>query len=142
MFNNRNHHVMDSGQSRSLLQKVYSWMALALGITSLTAYMVANSNAMYYLLAHPMLFWGLALVQIGLVISLSAAIHRMSTETAMAIFLGYSNINFDDEVLRKEFFKSLKKHWYLKQNHLMFSRNTPNIIIKKHLCISINRAFL
>ena len=30
-------------------------------------------------------------------------------EWSPATFLGYSSINFDDEVLRKEFFKSLKK---------------------------------
>jgi exodeoxyribonuclease-1 len=30
-------------------------------------------------------------------------------EWSPATFLGYSSINFDDEVIRKEFFKSLRK---------------------------------
>jgi exodeoxyribonuclease-1 len=36
-------------------------------------------------------------------------VEKKFREWSPAIFLGYSSINFDDEVLRKEFFKSLKK---------------------------------
>ena len=36
-------------------------------------------------------------------------VEKKFREWSPATFLGYSSINFDDEVLRKEFFKSLKK---------------------------------
>jgi len=43
-------------------------------------------------------------------------VEKKFKEWSPAIFLGYSNINFDDEVLRKEFFKSLKKPYLTNTN--------------------------
>lgn len=92
MFNN--HDYMEANQSRSFMQKVYGWMALALGVTATVAYTVASTpafvNAIY---KTPMLFLVLALAQIGLVIWLSAGLHKMSTGTAMVVYLAYSALS-------------------------------------------------
>ncbi len=54
-----------------LMRKVYVWMALALAVTGLTAYGVANSPT----------------------IGLSAAIHKLSFMTAAIMFVVYSIVN-------------------------------------------------
>ena len=36
-------------------------------------------------------------------------VEKKFREWSPATFIGYSSINFDDEVIRKEFFKSLRK---------------------------------
>jgi len=77
-----------------LMRKVYLWMAMALVITGLTAFYVASSETiMTTLISNQMLFWGLAIAEIGLVIGLSAAINKLSLTTATLLFVAYSVIN-------------------------------------------------
>jgi hypothetical protein len=77
-----------------LMRKVYLWMALALVITGFTAYYVAtNETLITALVTNQILFWGLAIVEIGLVIGLSAAINKLSLTTATLMFVLYSVIN-------------------------------------------------
>ena len=94
MFNNHDFRVMETSQSRSFMQRVYGWMALALGISATTAYMVASTpsfvNALY---TSPMLLLVLFIAQIGLVIYLTAAIAKMSSSTAIFAFLLYSALS-------------------------------------------------
>ena len=93
MFNHE-YPSMEDYQGRSFMQKVYGWMALALGITATTAYLVSSSSEFAYTLYRsPGLFLVLSIVQIGLVVSLSAAINRMSTTTAMLVYLAYSALS-------------------------------------------------
>jgi len=77
-----------------LMRKVYLWMTLALVITGFTAYYVAtNETLMTALVTNQILFWGLAIVEIALVIGLSAAINKLSLTTATLMFVLYSVIN-------------------------------------------------
>jgi len=77
-----------------LMRKVYLWMALALVITGLTAYFVAtNETLITMLVTNQILFWGLAIAEIGLVIGLTAAINKLSLTTATLMFVLYSVIN-------------------------------------------------
>lgn len=77
-----------------LMRKVYLWMTLALVITGLTAYYVAHSETlMTAIVTNPLLFWGLAIAEIGLVIGLTAAINKLSLTTATLMFVIYSVIN-------------------------------------------------
>ncbi|MBR6827468.1 MAG: Bax inhibitor-1/YccA family protein [Prevotella sp.] len=77
-----------------LMRKVYLWMTMALVITGFTAYYVATSETLLTLLfSNQILFWGLAIVEIALVVGLSAAINRMSLTTATLMFVLYSVIN-------------------------------------------------
>ena len=78
----------------ALMRKVYVWMTLALAVTGITAYAVANSySLMSMLFSNQAVFWVLAIVEIGLVIGLSAAINKLSFATAAIMFVIYSIIN-------------------------------------------------
>jgi Integral membrane protein, interacts with FtsH len=77
-----------------LMRKVYSWMAMALVITGVTAYYVAHSETLLTaIVTNQILFWGLVIAELGLVIGLSAAINKLSLTTATLMFVLYSLIN-------------------------------------------------
>ncbi|MBQ7462078.1 MAG: Bax inhibitor-1/YccA family protein [Bacteroidaceae bacterium] len=77
-----------------LMRKVYTWMALALAITGMTAYYVAtNETLMTSILTNKVLFYGLIIAEVGLVLGVSAAIGRLSALTATLLFILYSVIN-------------------------------------------------
>lgn len=78
----------------ALITKVYMWMALALIITGITAYMVASSQVLLsMIIANRIVFYGLLIGEILLVVFLSSRINRMSYSLAIAVFLLYSFIN-------------------------------------------------
>ncbi len=74
-----------------LMRKVYVWMTLAMVITGMTAYGVANNPALLN-----MMFQStgtvimLLIAQLAVVIALSAAINRMSLTMATLMFILYS----------------------------------------------------
>lgn len=78
----------------ALMRKVYLWMTLALGITAVTAYGVATTpvllNGIYN---HPAVLFGLIIGELALVIWLSAALNRLSLQSATLLFLAYSVLN-------------------------------------------------
>lgn len=77
-----------------LMRKVYSWMALALVITGLTAYGVASSPNMVALIyTNPVVMWGLLLGELALVFGVSGMIRRLSLTTATLLFVLYSVLN-------------------------------------------------
>ena len=77
-----------------LMRKVYTWMALALALTGLTAYYCAyNTNIVYAIATNQLLFWGLIIAEFAAVFYLSARIERMSFATAGIVFLVYSVLN-------------------------------------------------
>lgn len=78
----------------ALMRKVYVWMTLALVITGMTAYGVANSpGVLQAIYTNQILFWGLIIAELGLVIGVSAAINRLSLSVATLMFVLYSVIN-------------------------------------------------
>lgn len=79
---------------RTLLKNVYAWMALALVITGLTAYYVANSPRIISTLFESSgLLIGLLIVEVGLVVAMTAAINKISFTVAGLMFVAYSVIN-------------------------------------------------
>lgn len=80
-------------EERTFIGKVYRWMGLGLLLTALTAYFVVNSEFVYTLASNSILFWGILIAELGLVIYLSSRIHKMSAETATAVFIVYSVLN-------------------------------------------------
>lgn len=77
-----------------LMRKVYTWMALALVITGVTAYGVANSPAILQMIVtNKILFFGLLIGELALVWGVSAMIGRLSLTTATLLFVLYSVIN-------------------------------------------------
>jgi len=77
-----------------LMRKVYVWMTLAMILTGVTAYGVANSSGILMALySNKILFWGLIIVEFALVIGITAAINKLSLTTATLMFVLYSVIN-------------------------------------------------
>lgn len=86
--------VRAAAAPRTLLARVYGWMFAGLLLTAATALLTANSAFMQSLiLGSPITFFGLIIVELGLVWYLSARVMTMSTERASALFLLYSALN-------------------------------------------------
>ena len=78
----------------TLMRNVYTWMTLALVITGFVALYVAKSYTLLsMIIENRMLFWGLLIAEVGLVIYLSARIHRIAFSTATLLFIAYSILN-------------------------------------------------
>ena len=77
----------------AVLRRVYSWMALGLLVTAVTATFVSVSPLFQVLAGQPLLFFVLLIAELGLVIGLSWGINRISPATAMLLFFGYAVLN-------------------------------------------------
>jgi hypothetical protein len=77
----------------NFLRSVYGWMCAGLGVTALVAYLVAQSPAVLTAIAgNRGVYWILLLAQLGLVVWLSARVHKMAPGTASLLFLLYSGL--------------------------------------------------
>jgi FtsH-binding integral membrane protein len=75
----------------TFLRSVYGWMCAGLAITALVAYMVASSPGLVRTIAgNQILYWGLAIAQLGIVFVLSARVDRIASSTASMLFVLYS----------------------------------------------------
>ncbi len=94
VINEREQQLEMSRAFPALMRKVYVWMTMALVITGVTAYGVANSpallNAIY---GNRILFWVLAIAELGIVFYTSARIEKLSLTTATMLFILFSVIN-------------------------------------------------
>ncbi len=99
MYSSDNGRTMVIDRSRSqvatlFLAKVFNWMAIGLGLTGLTALLVASSPALQQaIFGNKIVFYGLIFGELGMVIYLSARIEQMSARMATNLFLGYSVLN-------------------------------------------------
>ncbi len=76
------------------IRSVYNWMAIGLGLTGLIAYYIAGSETLVRIfLGNQMLFFGIIIVELGLVFYLSARIQKIEAGTATAMFLLYAALN-------------------------------------------------
>lgn len=98
-----------------LMRKVYTWMTLALIITSVTAFGVASSpTLMMKIYSNSAIMWGLIIAEFVLVFAISGAINKLSLSTATLLFIIYSVLNgamlssifviYDSMVIAKVFF--------------------------------------
>jgi FtsH-binding integral membrane protein len=72
-------------------QRVYTWMFAGLALTAATSFVLASSEAWLTLLfSNRFVFYGTMIVQLGLVMYLSARINSLSVGAARGIFLAYS----------------------------------------------------
>lgn len=77
-----------------VMRQVYLRMFLALLVTAITAYYVAATPAItQFIFGSRVVFWILIIAEFGLVIGLSAALHKMSTTTANMMFILYAVLN-------------------------------------------------
>ncbi|MDF1562330.1 MAG: Bax inhibitor-1/YccA family protein [Deltaproteobacteria bacterium] len=78
----------------SAMRNVYWWMTAGLAVTAIVAMAVFRSDALMQLLyENRWIIWGSFLVELGLVIGLTAAIKRLSNTAAMAMFMVYAALN-------------------------------------------------
>jgi FtsH-binding integral membrane protein len=83
--------LRDTEVVAAFLRGVYGWMCGGLAITAATAWLVASSPGLARtIVTNPILFWGLAIAQLGIVFTLSARVDRMASGTASALFVVYS----------------------------------------------------
>lgn len=88
-MNNYQAHAQERAQS--LLNTVFGWMSFALALTGVTAYYVASTPAIVnYLFRNPGFIIAAAVIQLILVVVLSAAVNRLSFSVALGIFTFYS----------------------------------------------------
>jgi FtsH-binding integral membrane protein len=90
---------MQTTQSRvevvnAFMRGVYGWMCLGLLLTAAaSAFTVSSPALMQAIFGNQILFFGLIIVEFGLVLGISAAINRLSAGTASGLFLLYSALN-------------------------------------------------
>lgn len=90
----RDRELEASAAFPALMQKTYLWMAMALAITGLTAYVVATNPTLIGLMfQYPNAIWLFFIAEIGLVIALSAAIEKLSLPVATLLFVVYAVLN-------------------------------------------------
>ena len=76
------------------VRSVYNWMCIGLALTGFMAYYVSNSEAMVRLIfGNSIVFFGLILVELALVFSISGMVNRMSAGTATTLFVVYAALN-------------------------------------------------
>jgi uncharacterized protein len=78
---------------QSFVQRVYGWMAGGLALTAVVSAVTVMSPTLVQAVFGSPLLWVLLIVELGLVIGLSAAINRISAATATLLFLLYAAIN-------------------------------------------------
>jgi len=78
----------------SIMTRVYVWMTAALFLTAGTAFFTASSPALLQVIfGNSIAVWVLFILELGLVMGISAGINRLSPTTATALFLLYSVVN-------------------------------------------------
>lgn len=76
------------------MSAVYRWMTAGLAVTALVAYAVATSEtAIRFIFGNRIVFLGMFVAEIALVISISAAVNRLSAAAAGGLFMLYSALN-------------------------------------------------
>ena len=78
---------------RSYMRQVFAWMLLGLALTTgVAAYLSGTADVTNYFNDHAGAYWILIIVQFGAVIGLSAAINRISANTAALLFCLYAGL--------------------------------------------------
>ncbi len=81
-------------ESNQLLRSVYNWMMVGLLVSGLTAFMVSHSEQLTHILfGNPYMIWVLFLIELGLVIAISAGINKMDVSTARMLFILFSFVD-------------------------------------------------
>lgn len=80
--------------TNAFFRKVYRWMTAGLILTAVTAHTVASRGALAAMLyGSGMTFWVLVLIELALVMGITAGINRISAGTASVLFVIYSILN-------------------------------------------------
>lgn len=81
-------------RENNFISRVYGWMSFALAVTGLTAlYVVSNPALLKKLATSQGLFLGIIIVEVVIVIAMTAMINKVAYSTAMMMFIAYSVLN-------------------------------------------------
>lgn len=80
-------------KNNTMLSKVFGWMFIGLLLTFITAYYLASNEYTFYKIFSGGTYFILALIEIGLVIFLSARVQKMQPTTAKIVFMLYSIVS-------------------------------------------------
>lgn len=76
------------------IRSVYNWMAIGLGLTGFVAFYVSNSETLLKVIfGNQLIFFGLIIVELVLVFTISARVHKMQPTTATSLFVLYAALN-------------------------------------------------
>lgn len=79
---------------QKFISRVYGWMSFALIMTAVTSlYVVSSATIKALVFGNPLVLIGLIILELVAVVSLAAAVDKMSVSTAMSVFVGYSVLN-------------------------------------------------
>lgn len=88
-----NYRTVTIAQS-GVMRGVYGWMGGGLAVTALVAlFTAATPTLLQAILGNRILFYALIFGELGLVVSISGAINRISASTASLLFLVYAALN-------------------------------------------------
>ncbi len=76
----------------SFIRSVYNWMAVGLALTGFVAFYVSNDLGILRVISSPIVQIVLFVGLIGIVISISGMVNRMSAGTATGLFVIYSSL--------------------------------------------------
>ena len=86
--------VQTAERISAFLWKVYSWMAIGLGVTAVVAFLVGGSpELLRTLVGNRLVFFGLVIAELGLVFYLSARAAGLAPGVAAGLFALYSALN-------------------------------------------------
>ncbi len=78
------------GSSLNLMKKIYLWMSIGLGITGFISYYIASSPSAISYIMNPGVLIALVFLQLGIVVALSVALPKLSSQSVTAMFFIYS----------------------------------------------------
>lgn len=90
--NSQGLYYQDEALQRSLVQRVFLWMTMGLGITAVTSLLTYDSSIFYSIVSNNW-YMGLLLAEVALVWIISRSISRLSFSVATALFALYSVLN-------------------------------------------------
>jgi FtsH-binding integral membrane protein len=94
MYNQDNRAVrMDENRVAAYMTRVMGWMSAGLAITFMTAWIVYITPAIAEFIFGGYLFYAVLIAQVVLVFILSANIERISSTTALLMFMLYATLN-------------------------------------------------
>lgn len=85
--------VVAQSRTQSVMQQVYLWMTAGLLVTGAISSMIFNSPTLLGMVLHSYVFIALFVVELALVLAMSAFINKMSPALATGLFIFYAALN-------------------------------------------------
>jgi FtsH-binding integral membrane protein len=77
---------------RAYLQRVYTYMAMGIGLTAFVSFALASNPPLYIALFQSPLMWFFSLAPLGIALFFGFSIHKMSLSTARGLFWLYASL--------------------------------------------------